>query len=599
MSLPPAADATTGPSESASRASRSTARRWQWVAIVFLAVLPVLPTVRASFIYDDTTIIRDNAILRGWASLARVWTSSYWPAEGGPDKLGLYRPLHMGLLATIWNASHGSALAFHLYAIALAALSCVCVWWMLRRGVSAVPAFVAAAWFATHPLHVEAVASVANTSELLVLLATVAMARLVATGAPEAAEVPSGGAQPLLIALVAAAALLSKESGLLALPVAGLTAWGWRAPGDGHPGFVTLARANARAIAAGLVAIVLALIARATVLGTPVAPSSIAAQGIDGMPATQRMVAMLSLWPRLAAMLAWPHSLAPYYGPGIFPSHRSALAILSIVVTIATVGLAVAIARRGDRRPLVALSWIALTYLPASNLLTPTGQVISDRTLFGATVGAALAIGWLIERLPRPGRSAAIAVIAIALSRDALVSVRYAIDWTSHRALWSRIIAVEPAEHLGYKLLGMDARARGDSARAIQLLGHALALAPSDRQARFELAQALYSAGRYGEASATVAPLMHDADAQGEPALVALYLDAVGRSEGARAVIVAAALLAGSRSATVAALFAGVAHERLGELSAAESTYVAGLRTTPKDTALVARLSAVRARMVH
>ena len=45
-------------------------------AIVLAAVLPLLPTLRAAFVYDDTAIIRENAMLRGWGALARVWSAS-------------------------------------------------------------------------------------------------------------------------------------------------------------------------------------------------------------------------------------------------------------------------------------------------------------------------------------------------------------------------------------------------------------------------------------------------------------------------------------------------------------------------------------------
>ena len=64
----------------------------------------------------------DNQVLRGWGALGRVWSQPYWPSDG-VDALGLYRPLHIALLATVWNATGGSALWFHLYALSLAALS--------------------------------------------------------------------------------------------------------------------------------------------------------------------------------------------------------------------------------------------------------------------------------------------------------------------------------------------------------------------------------------------------------------------------------------------------------------------------------------------
>jgi hypothetical protein len=51
---------------------------------------------------------------------------------------------------------------------------------LLARGVSVIAAAIGAAWFAVHPIHVEAIASVANSSEILVALFTGALALIVA-----------------------------------------------------------------------------------------------------------------------------------------------------------------------------------------------------------------------------------------------------------------------------------------------------------------------------------------------------------------------------------------------------------------------------------
>ena len=128
--------------------------------LVSLAVVPLLPTLRATFVYDDTTIIRDNLWLRGWGALVRVWEQPYWPSEGGVDALGLYRPLHIALLSTVWNAGGGSARWFHIYALALSALTVLAVWWLLGHATRVTAAFVAAAWFATHPLEEDRIVDV-------------------------------------------------------------------------------------------------------------------------------------------------------------------------------------------------------------------------------------------------------------------------------------------------------------------------------------------------------------------------------------------------------------------------------------------------------
>lgn len=357
--------------------------------------------------------------------------------------------------------------------------------------------------------------------------------------------------------------------------------------------------ANARELIAAVASVAGVLLARLAVLGAPVSTSNIAAQGLASLSAPERVLTMMSLWPKIAWMLLLPSSPSPYYGPTIIPEHTGGLAALSLAVAISLTGLAVVLARRGDRRPLVAVGWIVLTYLPASNLLTATGQLLSDRALFGATIGAALAIAWALDCIPPFGRRVAAVLLMLLSARNALGSAHYAVAWTSHRTLWTRMIEVAPEEHLGYKLLGMDARARGDTAQAISLLERAFAMAPSDRQTRFELGQAQYATGRYRAAAATLSPLMLNTDARGERDFVALYLDAVGRSAGPAAVVTAATPLVHSPSAPVAELFIGIAQEQMGNRTAAESAYVAGLRRSAGDSALLARYLALHPEHMH
>jgi len=88
-------------------------------------------------------------------------------------------------------------------------------------------------------------------------------------------------------------------------------------------------------------------------------------------------------------------------------------------------------------------------------------------------------------------------------------------------------------------------------------------------------------------------------DRSSEREFVSLYLDAVGRSAGPEAVIRAATPLLHSASAPVAALFLGVAQEQMGNRVAAESAYVAGLRRSAGDSALLARWLALHPEHMH
>ena len=579
---------------SESKAKRRAIPKGVAVAVFALAaVVPFLPTLRAGFMYDDTTIVRDNALLRGWSALGRVWSAPYWPTFG--NDVGLYRPLHVALLAALWNLGGGSPRLFHLYAIALHLIVTVVLWRLLGVAVGRAAAIVGALWFATHALHVETVASVANSSELLVALFTMALAVVIVQ-----AQRADGTAREWGMALVAGAltvaAVYSKESGLLALPVAAVTAWGWRRATDAPSARAMLQR-QMRLWVVCVASLVVALIERAVVLGVSVAPAAIVAPGLDVMTPRVRIVAMLSLWPRVAGMLLWPtSSLSPYYGPTILPADRAVRAVAAVLVVLTLVALAVVAARRGDRRPLVAATWIGLTYLPASNLITSVGLFLADRTLLGPTVGVALALAWVIDRVSARARPVLLAVCAVVIAHGAWVGLRYSAVWSSHRTLWERLVETSPTEYRGYQLLGIDAREHGDTARALPLLARAFAMEPRDRRVRFEYGQVLYSTARYADAAAVLAPLLRDGDVRREPAFVAMYLEAVGRARGAEGVVAAGTPLLRSESAAVAALYIGVAQEQLGRFAAADSAYGVGLRAQPRDTVLQARRAALERR---
>ena len=567
-------------------ARRTSPTRIASSVLVAVAALVALPTIGAGFIYDDTLIVRDNPTLRGWSALAEVWTKPYWPALG-PDVSGLYRPLHIALLSIVWNLSAGAPLAFHLYAIALYGLVVALVWRMAREGVGFAPAALATLWFATQPLHVETFASAANSSELLVVVFTIALVFVIRRAEGRRESESTWGA-PLLVAVLSAGAMLSKESGLFALPIAALTVWGWRKVDDAS--YAAPRRPMLlRLWVAGAMALVATLVVRTAVLGAPVSRVSIAAPGLDAHSSPGRIEAMMSLWPRIAGMLLWPTSLSPYYGPTVLPAHRVMHAAVGGAMLLAVAFVAALLARRGERRPVGAVGWMILSYLPASNLLTATGQLIADRTLFGATVGVALAVAVLADRLPRRAMVVALALGAVLALRNGVESTRYAGDWSSHRSLWQRLVNSSPLEYRGYQLLGIDARERGDSTHALSLLARAFAMEPRDRRTRFEYGQVLYATGRSASAADVLAPLLRDGDVRREPTFIAMYLDAVGRSRGAVGVVTAGTPLLRGEGAPTAALYVGTALEQLGRSAAADSAYVLGLRAAPRDSMLLAR----------
>ncbi len=150
-------------------------RGWMWLAlsIAALALLASGVGIHNGFAYDDRWIIAENANAH---SLNRPWElfgTTYWPTTRGAS---LYRPLTIPLYAAQWVFGGGAPFLYHLVNISLYVVDSVLV---LLLGLQCLPrsgAWVAAALFAVHPVHVEAVANVVGQAELwigLVLLGTV------------------------------------------------------------------------------------------------------------------------------------------------------------------------------------------------------------------------------------------------------------------------------------------------------------------------------------------------------------------------------------------------------------------------------------------
>ena len=189
-----------------------------------LSLLCYAQVWRFSFVYDDDFQIVNNPKIHDWSHLRGYFTSHLWANAGSFDRVSnYYRPLFLvwlrvnyalfGLEAAYW---HACLLALHLLAVWLTYLAALR---LLELAGSESPsrhltAAVAALIFALHPAHVEPVAWVSASSELLLtiffLLAFVAYA-----------EHKVRGKRRWVAASIAcfALALLAKETAIMFAPL--------------------------------------------------------------------------------------------------------------------------------------------------------------------------------------------------------------------------------------------------------------------------------------------------------------------------------------------------------------------------------------------
>jgi hypothetical protein len=144
---------------------RLTARRAVWVAAL-AAALVYLPALRNRWALDDHAVIEDNPAAHSVRGALDAAFSPYWPYKDG-FSAGLYRPLTTLSYAVDWSIAGDHPWWFHLTNILLHALATALVVLVALRWLAPPAALAAGLVFATHAVHVEAVANVVGRAEIL------------------------------------------------------------------------------------------------------------------------------------------------------------------------------------------------------------------------------------------------------------------------------------------------------------------------------------------------------------------------------------------------------------------------------------------------
>ena len=131
---------------------RSLAPRVLIFASLFCAAVVVyLPAGQNDFIWDDDSYITHDKNNRTWSDLRDIWVDPWSTPQ--------YYPLVHTAFWIEYQLWGKDPVGYHLVNIVLHGLNSGLVWVMLRRlGFGSTGAWVVAALFAVHPIHVESVA---------------------------------------------------------------------------------------------------------------------------------------------------------------------------------------------------------------------------------------------------------------------------------------------------------------------------------------------------------------------------------------------------------------------------------------------------------
>lgn len=475
------------------------ARRWLLAGIlgILLAVgLVYIPAYHAGFIWDDDDYLTINPLIVKSGGFTKIWD----PGSGMNQQY--YPMLYTSFLAekALWGVENPRG--FHVTNVVLHAANSILLLLLLLE-IEVPGAFLVAALFALHPVHVESVSWISERKNVLsgffYLLAALSFLRFDRT--PRFRD----------LALSLALFLLSLFSKTVtaSLPVAlALVYWYRRQP---------LTRSRVRALGAMLaVGLLFGLMTRSYEYRHV---ASAASDATWWTPAERLLVAGRAFW-FYPWKIVWPAHLSFSYDPWRI-STAVAWQWLFPLAAAAAAGVTYLLYRRRSigRGPVAAALFYAATIFPALGFVrvaymryTP----VADHFTYLATVGVlllAVAAGRLLLGLgarkadgaPRAwlGRAAASAVLVSC----AALSFQHARIFHDLHTLWADTCRTSPSSWLGQLNYGVQLKREGDYAGAADHFQRVAQLDPPPSEAAFlasaNLSSIYFRQGHYEQALAT------------------------------------------------------------------------------------------------
>jgi protein O-mannosyl-transferase len=451
--------------------------RWLLALAFGLTLLTYLQVWRFDFVYDDHLQIVNNPKIRAWNYVGGYFTSQLWANVGNFDRSSnYYRPLFLfwlrlnyalfGLQASWW---HAASLALHLlvvwlaYRAALRLLELMAYEDAMRRTTAALAALI----FALHPVHVEPVAWISASSELLLTIFF-----LLAFTAYVDSRLQAGRRRGMAVSLAFfGVALLAKETALmLVLVLVGCEVLVRRTQNRDSNWWWSFARDSATIGPWGAVAVVY-LVVRRLVLG-----ELGHAQVLLGNHVVLKTLPAL-LW-FYARHLLWPYPLALLYDVFYVDSVHSPQFVIPALAMLPIAAAIWAACRRSCAAQLATL-WMGVTLLPVLDVsLLRFNALAQDRYLYLPSFGFCIVVALLLARLynaQRFHRAALYAVLALTAAMSVLAA-REVAPWENDVLLFGNAVAVSPGNAMAKTSLASELMLRNENGRALQLLQESYAL---------------------------------------------------------------------------------------------------------------------------
>ena len=402
--------------------------RWSGNEVIAALVLAAMvfasyvPAILGGFVWDDS-VFTDEPLVREWNGIWRIWSS-----PGEIKNEGHYWPLvysSFWLEHKLWGFT---PIGYHVVNVLLHGLICLLLW-RLMLALAVPGAWLIAAVFAVHPLHVESVAWVIERKDLLSGLFYLAAIWVWLRFMND----PKWGRYLLALGLFAAA-MLSKSIAVT-LPVALAILLWWKKGG--------LTWMDARRLAPFFgIAAFIALADLQFYQGREEV-------SLDYSLVERLLIASRALW-FYVGKLAWPTDLAVIYP--LWDVRAGSLVAWAWPVAAFALGAGLWLCRhRIGRGPLVGISYFAVTLAPVLGFVDygyMQFAFVADRYQYLAGIGViAVVVGAAVfgaDKVPAKFRTALLCAAAIILALLAGLTWRHAGIYRDPVTFFSHIVSLNP-----------------------------------------------------------------------------------------------------------------------------------------------------------
>lgn len=398
---------------------------WKWILpLVAVCVAVFANSLSGTFVYDDVRQILRNPLIQNNSLIWQALTSDVWAfkGDGSIAASNYWRPTFTAWHIFNFRLFGTSPTGWHVTNLILHSGVCVLVFGSLRRwAFPALSAFVVAFIFAVHPVHVESVAWVSGSPDLLFVAAFLGSLWFTQS------YTETGRHSSLIFTiLLYAVALGAKEIGILCLPIFFLVMSRNGSDRSIDRKIPMLALASTAAIY---------FVLRWLILGAIMHPTD------DAVSPWSAILSIPEMFAFYLRQIFFPYWFGANYP--LEPVSQIGLANFAIPLVISAAALAIVyLLIKANSRGILAA---AIFFLPLITAMNATAfvsqQIVHDRYLYLPLLGILMFIIPLLIKLA--GERAVLIAAVVIGSLLSVQTIIYNAAWKDELSLWTRTSSID------------------------------------------------------------------------------------------------------------------------------------------------------------